>query len=230
MKFYLALFLSFFTSIQSLYARCGGKVDLGPAYIHLDVLQSNKTIKTMDLLGVKADATLLPFEGKGWGIKPGLLYGSGDGKKGEIFSGGIGFCHCTPITDSITLTPSIGVTWGYVKTHVRIPPVEMFGRQHFVEKFHSISPYIGLDATYTFCKGLRICGMIQYAWSRTHTTIVGLLKDKSNAQGPNYAVMLEYDLNAQWSLQIAGAYNISLSREKHGIRGAGGKIGIAYWF
>lgn len=225
--FFLSV-LIFLSCYSSLFARCSGKVDLGPAYIHLDVLESNKTIKTMDLLGVKADAMILFFEGKGWGIKPSLLYGRGDSRLGEVFSGGVGFGHCTPITDCFTVTPSVGITYGYIKTRIRIP--DFFGRMHFTEKFRSTSPYLALDATYTIIKGLRVCGMFQYAWSRTHTTIVGVLKDKSNAKGPNYALMVEYDLNDHWSLQLAGAYNISLSKEKHGIRGAGGKLGVAYWF
>lgn len=225
---FLLAVLAFLSPNQSLTARCSGKVDLGPAYIHLDMLESGHTVKTMDLLGVKADAMILFFEGKGWGIKPSILYGRGDSKLGEVFSGGIGFGHCTPITDCLTITPSIGISYGYIKTRVRLP--DFFGRMHFTEKFRSVSPYVSLDATYTICKGFRICGMFQYAWSRTHTTIVGLLKDKSNAKGPNYALMLEYDLNAKWSVQLAGAYNISLSKEKHGVRGAGGKIGVAYWF
>ncbi len=207
-----------------------GKVDVGPAYIHVDILESNKTIKRMDLIGVKADATVILLEEMGWCVKPGLLYGKGGSGHGEIFSGGIAFGHCFPLKSWGSLTPNVGIIYSYVKTRISIPFFAAMGIEHFTEKFRSVSPYVGIDATYTFCKGFRICGMYQYAWSRTHTTIEGLLKSNSHAQGPNYALQLEYDITDQWSVQLGGAYNISLSKEKHGIRGAGAKLGLAYWF
>jgi hypothetical protein len=42
--------------------------------------------------------------------------------------------------------------------------------------------------------------------------------------------MLETDINDCWSVNIGGAYNISLSHEKHGLRAYGGRLALAYWF
>ena len=53
---------------------------------------------------------------------------------------------------------------------------------------------------------------------------------KSKPKGSNYGVMIEHDLNDRWSINLGGAYNTSLTKEKHGIRGYGGRLGCAYWF
>lgn len=214
------------------YGICGkGKVDVGPAYIHIDILESNKTVRSMDLCAGRADATIIFLKDRGWNLKPVILYGSGGSKTGQIFSAGVGLGHCFPITEMITLNPLFGVNYTYLDTHIRIPLLEpVFGKDRFLETFRSISPFIGLEAYLELTPCWRICATVQYAWSRTHTKIKKVLKDKSRTQGFNYALLIEYDFMKNFSVNIGGAYNLSLSKEKHGIRAAGVKLGFAYWF
>lgn len=237
-----AMTLAYLISSKESAAALCGKVDAGAAFVHIDVLQSGHTDHTMDLAAFKGDATILLFEGYGIALKPTVLVGGSD--DGNIFSGGVGLAHCTPIYEGFMLTPSVGVMFTDLKTEIDLP-VEFMGLEigkikNIREKFRSISPYVGLDATYTFCKNWRVCLMVQYSWSRTHTTFKKKHvpfdlpeiddKSKSHSQGFNYGAMLEYDLCKQWTVQVGAAYNLSLSKEKHGLRGYGFKLGAAYWF
>lgn len=205
-----------------LHAETKGKVDLAPAYVHIDILESGKTVKRMDLPAVKSEATILIY--KGLCLKPNILYGSG---RGSIFNAGLGIGYCLPISERVCLTPSVGCSFTNLRTTINIPLLGLF---HLNERFRSISPYVGLDATYSITECWRICAAVQYVFSRTHTKIEHLLTDKSHTKGPNYGIMLERDLNEEWSVQLGAAYNISLSKEKHGLRGYGFKLGLAKWF
>jgi outer membrane scaffolding protein for murein synthesis (MipA/OmpV family) len=98
------------------------------------------------------------------------------------------------------------------------------------EKFRSISPYLSIEGSYTFTKGWRVVGTIQYSYSRTHTIVKPLVDDKSHSEGFSYSAMIEHDLTQQWSVNLGGAYNLSLTKEKHGMRIWGFKLGIARWF
>lgn len=223
---YLSL-LSIFAATFLQAECCRGKVDIAPAFVHIDVLESGHTVSRMDMLAVKGDATILIKEGYGFCIKPTILAGTTGRRHGDLFSAGIGLGHCTPICENVTLTPSFGIIYTQIRTRTNIPAL---GLHHLKEKFRSWSPYLGIDLTYTFRPCWRICFMYQYAWSRTHTTIEDLVKDKSRSDGPNYGVMLEHDLRENLSVQLGAAYNITLSKEKHGLRGVGVKFGLAYWF
>lgn len=203
---------------------CAGRVDVGPAYVHIDVLESGKTIHRMDLAAVKADATVVVW--KGLCLKPTLLYGSGHG---YILTTGLGIGFIFPLMENLCVTPVAGLNYTYLRTHIDIR-TPYFVLHHLKEKFRSYSPYIGLDASYTFYPCWRVCGNVQYAWSSTKTKIGEIGADKSHSDGASYSAMLEHDLNDQWSINIGGAYNLMLSKERHGLRGAGGKIGITRWF
>ncbi len=72
--------------------------------------------------------------------------------------------------------------------------------------------------------------MYQYVWSRTITRIKGFKDTKSSPKGSNYSVMIESDINEKWSVNLGAAYNTSLTKEKHGLRGYGVRWGFAYWF
>ena len=98
------------------------------------------------------------------------------------------------------------------------------------ERFRSCSPYLALELSYTFRPFCRLVLNYQYAWSRTHTTISRIVNEKSHSEGFSYSGMLEHDLNNNWSVSVGGAYNVSLTKEKHGLRAYGCKVGVAYWF
>lgn len=221
-------FLSFITLChQSAEAQCSGKVDIGPAYVHIDLLESGHTVKRLDMAAVKADATIVPLKNyfPGLCLKPTILYGSGHG---DLFTTGIGIGHFIPVNDKLCLTPSIGYTYTDLRARINL---RNFGLLNLKEKFRSNGIYLCLEANYKFWECWRISGQIQYVWSHTHTTISQLPgKQRSNAKGFNYAALLERDLNQCWSVNLGFAYNESLTHERHGLRGYGTKVGIAYWF
>lgn len=205
-----------------------GKIDVAPAYAHVDVLQSGKTIKRLDMFAGKGDATILIWHGLC--LKPTVLYGK-EGKN-SLFSGGIGLGHYTPLTDKFTLTPSVGCLYTQLRSQFMLDSFEM--PLHAKQRFQSVSPYAAMEMTWCFAPTWRVCAQYQYCWSHSHTVtkvaLVGNQKDNSKACGPNYAIMLEKDLTQCLSINLGAAYNISLSKEKHGLRGYGVKLGIAYWY
>lgn len=214
---------SFFEQIQ-------GKVDVGAAYLHIDVIKDNNTEKKMDMPALKADATVVVYEG--WCFKPSLLYGS---NQGDILTLGLGFGRCIPVTDRLVLTPTVG--FSYTDLHTDLKDYNPYYQAilHFDTEFESTSPYISLDATYRIQPGVRLGLNYQYAWSRSHSTYKEKTfqitqRDKGNSSGSNYGGMLEYDLTDCWSINVGAAYNNSLSKEKDGLRGFGGKVGLVRWF
>lgn len=225
---YISFFVLFLIMAwqSALQADCCGKIEGGPAYVHVDILESGKTVHRMNMGAFKGDASYIIKKGYGFVIKPSILYATTGGKE-YLASGALGFGHCTPINQWLTLTPSFGVTFTYVRTKTKILAL---GLTNLKETFWSTSPYIGIDACCKIADTWRVVGVFQYAISRTHTNIQGILKDKSQSQGPSYAVLLEKDITDKVSVNLGAAYNLSLSKEKHGLRGMGAKASIAYWF
>jgi Outer membrane protein beta-barrel domain len=203
-----------------------GKVDIGLTYIHVDVLRSGKTDHTMDLAGVKAELNYRIW--KCLLLRPSINYGHGR-HKNELVNGGLALGVYLPLCEGLIVTPLAGIHFGYLKTtlkvqHPQFPIIQL----HLDEKFHSSSPFIGFEISYTFVPTWRVVGNIQYGWSHTRTTIKPLVKDWGHSEGFFYGAMIEHDLDDHWSLNLGGAYNNSLSKEKNGLRGF--KLGIAYWF
>lgn len=211
-----------FSKIQ---AEVLGKVDIGPAFAHLDILESGKTIKHMDMWGVRGDIAYRLF--KCLYLKPTFLYAHGGAAEGGIFTGAVGLGVCLPLKENLLITPIVGGNYCHVWTKIDIPA---FLLKNLNENFRSWAPYVGLDFYYTFIPTWRLSLGVQYAWSRTKTTIQHIGKSKSKSEGFSYSALLEHDLSDQWSVNLGGAYNLSLTKEKHGLRGAGVKLGIARWF
>ncbi|WP_068467660.1 outer membrane beta-barrel protein [Candidatus Protochlamydia phocaeensis] len=206
-----------------LLAELRGKIDLGPTFLDVDILESGKTVETLYMKALKGDANILVGLA-GLCVKPGFIVGTGHG---DIASFSIGIGHYTPITKKFSLLPSIGVTFSYLRTRVSFEELGLF---HLKERFRSISPFLGLEFSYALSEKWTLVGLFQYAWSRTHTKISPIISDKSHSNGPNYSLGLDYSLNKNWSLTFGVGYNITLSKEKHGIRGKGAKLGLAYYF
>lgn len=208
-----------------------GKIDLGLAYVHVDLLKSGVTRHRMDLCAFKADLSYRFW--KCLLIKPAFLYGHGR-HKDRVCNGGLGLGLYLPIAQGFTITPSVGVTFGNLKTtykvKIPVPNVPALVTVPVEEKFYSSSPYLAVEVSYTFIPSWRLITNVQYSWSHTRTTIKPLLKDKSHSQGWSYSAMIEADLNPHWSINLGGAYNVSLTKEKHGLRAYGFKLGVAYWF
>lgn len=215
-------------------ADCCGKLDLSVVGVHVDFLESNKTIHSMDVPGCKFDVAYRIWSGLM--IRPTFLYGHGKGKD-ELIQGGVGLGFCFPIyNEQLYITPLVGFTAGRVQTVVKIPfalpaPVEL----SITEKFRSYSPYLALEGSYHFTSRFRIVANVQYTWSWTKTTFTPFISQvfepvHSRSEGFTYAGLIEYDLNDHWSINAGAAYNLSLTKEKHGLRLWGGKVGLAYWF
>lgn len=203
----------------SLFAK--GRVDIGPALVNVDMLESGKTVRSLDLFALKGEATLMLYEGLC--LKPSFLVADG---KANLNSASVGLGYCIPINESITITPSYGLTETHFKSRVDLPH---FGMYHLREKFISRGQYLCMDASWTFAPGWRLYGAAQYAWSHVRTKI-GPFSHKSKTEGPSYALSIERDINEEFSIALSAGYNASLSKEKHGLRGKGIKLGLVYWY
>lgn len=199
-----------------------GKVDVSAAIADIDILESGKTIETLHMKGIKADAYIIVW--KGICIKPGLILLGADG---QFSSYSIGIGQYIPFRDCFYFLPSVGCSWTYLRTKIDIPEAFV---EDVNEKFRSVSPYVGLEFSWKVCEKWYVTALYQYAWSRTHTTIDPFVSDKSHSAGPNYGLGLEYSINDKWSITCGAGYNITLSHEKHGIRGKGAKLGISRYY
>lgn len=200
-----------------------GKVEIAPAYVHIDVISHHKTVQKLDLKGVRGEASVALL---GYYVKPYGVYAKGKGC--ELTSTGASFGRCIPIVERILLSTQFGASYTLLKSS---HPTDWSKKVH--EHFEGWAPFIGAELVVTLFKGLRLSGSGQYSWSHSHLRIRHIMRSKQykeKARGPTYNAMLEYDLNACWSINIAGMYNESFSREKNGIRGKGCKAGLAFWF
>lgn len=209
-------------SVGSAFGEIHGRVDIGPALIDIDILESGKTKETLHMKGVKGDATIFVYEGLC--IKPGFIWGS---SHGELTGASIAIGYYIPIIEKLKIVPNVGITWSYL--HTRIDFEEM-GLSNLKERFRSESPFIGMDICYSITDKLTLMGVYQYAWCHTHTKIKPIVSETSHSCGPNYALSLDYSLTKNWSITAGIGYNITLSKEKHGLRGKGAKLGVAYYF
>ncbi len=212
-------------SLHNLAAAPIGKIEVAPSFVHVDILESGHTVKRMDMWAGRAEGSYELY--RGLMIKGNALYSHGNAAKGGIFTAAAGLSWYLPYNEWLAVAPGAGLGYSHLWTKIDLPAYGLFDLQ---ERFKSLSPYIGFDIYFTLTKGLRICASYQYSWSRTFTTISHLTRTKSHSQGPIYGAIIEYDIDSNWSVNLGIAYNISLSKEKHGIRGSGIKAGLAYWF
>jgi hypothetical protein len=209
----------------NLFAECKGKVDLGVIALKVDMINSGKTTKSLNMVGIRGDAAILFY--KGFCVKPVFIFGRDSGS-GRLASGSIAFGHYVPLNKQICLLPSFGISASEIKSTLKY---ENFGMNFkHKEKFKAVSPLVGVDVVYSINDDWIITGVFQYAWARTHTHIEGLVRSKGRSQGSNLGLLVDYYLNKQWSINAGLGYNSSLSKEKHGSRILGGKVGLAYWF
>ena len=220
-RFFLYL-VCFVCGLFSLHAGLRGRADLAPAFLAVDLLKSGKTERTLYMKGVKADLGLQLY--KGICCKPSLIYAQGSG---QLVTGTIGVGHYTPINKRFVVFPGIGISWSYLKTHIDFEEIGFF---HLKERFRSSSPFVGVEFYYYFTDDFSLIGLYQYAWSRTHTKIKPFVSETSHSVGPNYGLMLDYRFHSSFSCTLGVGYNITLSKEKHGLRGKGIKLGLAYSF
>lgn len=223
--------LSLFAIHSPIYSELCGRFDAGGAFARIDILESGKTVKRINMGAFKADSTIMLSKECGLCLKPSFLYGKGGDS--YIISGGAGIGFYIPIKSWLGITPAIGCNFTELQTKIDLPfptPAGVLLLEDVKETFKSVSPYIGVDVTYRFNATQRVYFVIQYSFSRTETILKDIIKTKSKTQGFNYALEFEHDLTPTLSVNIAAAYNLSLTKEKHGLRGAGLKLGLTYWF
>lgn len=211
-------------NVHTLEAETRGKIDVGPAFMHVDILESGRTVKRMDMWGNRVDLSLFIY--KGLYIKPVFLYGNGGSAKGGLFSASTSVGYCLPINEKLLVSPSVGYMYNHLWTRIDLGPMK-----NLRENFKSWAPFVAFDVYYTFIPTWRVGVGLQYSWSRTSTTIKNVVKNvKSTPEGFTYNFLLEHDLNDKWSVNLGVAYNLSLTKEKHGLRGTGIKLGVVRWF
>jgi len=213
---------------------CRGKIDTGPTYVNIDVLQNGRTIRSLDLFAWKADLFYRIISG--FSVKASGLIGGGDAR---FFTAGGSVGFCFPVFERINLFPNIGYCGGRFHSTIDLP-IEVAPGMHIHiqdvnEHVKSSGPFIGLDGTFKIDETWRIILVFQYAWSKVHTHFT---KHKdgidahydSRTRGPNYAAVIEHDIADNWSLSFGVGYNLTISKDKEGLRGKGAKAGIVYWF
>lgn len=208
-----------------LHADTKGKIEVGASYVHIDLIESDMTMKEIDMPAVRVEGAWCFYRGAY--IKPFAMWGKKD--ESELTTAGVSLGMCMPVGKCLLFSPSIGVNYTHLITTIELAFGEGF---MFVadETFKGWAPNIGLEITYCIQDNFRISVSGQYAWSRSETDIREVLNVTSDSQGPAYAAMVEYDFNPCWSINAAAAYNESYSKEKNGIRGRGAKLGLVRWF
>lgn len=213
-------------TLSNLQAETTGKLDVAPTFMHIDILESGRTVKRMDMWGVRADAAYFLY--KGLHVKPVIMYGNGSSAEGGLFAGSVALGYCLPVHEKVLFSPAVGVNYSHLWTKIDVPMLQL---KNLRENFRSWAPFISMDMHYTFVPTWRVCLGVQYAWSHTKTSIEKLVKNqKSSPEGFVYSCMIEHDVNDQWSVNLGAAYNVSLTHEKHGLRAAGVKAGVVRWF
>ncbi|MEC7840092.1 MAG: hypothetical protein VX777_08645 [Chlamydiota bacterium] len=202
--------------------KCCRKLDIGPTAMRVELLECGKRSKKMDMYGVRADGCYVTSFGLN--VKPTLLMGWGEG---DLYALSLAMGWCVPVGESLIFTPNVGYSWSYLETTIDIPLLQL---KDVENKFRATAPLAGLDVIWNFLPCWRVYGSLQYGWSRSWTKIKDISTCHLNTKGPNYGLMLERDLNRKLSANIAFGYNRALSKERHGLKAKGIKLGLVYWF
>jgi len=226
-----ALLLCLLSLSYPLLAQPKGKIDAGPTYLNVGVYLNGTKVKTSHFYGGSATGTLLPFYGlccdtqllDGIVLKPRLLVAGGDG---DIWNTGLGIGYYIPLGD-FSLIPQFGASKGGLRTSA---PDVILGPD-VTQHSKSWSSFVGLDLSYTYCDWM-FSVSYQYAWSHTRTSydVLPGLAFNEKADGSNVAVQVDYFFNPCWSINAAAAYNESLSKENHGLKIYGFRLGLGYTF
>ncbi len=219
----------FFAPLRALEICPKGRADIGATYFHIRLLEDREVTNKIDLVGARADSTILPFEGSGFCVKP-FVYGAGGG--GDLFGTGCGIGHYTPILKKVCLTPVVGYTYANLGAMVDInTPFSVLEDAH--ERFQSNSFYSGMELSFNLKECLSLTAIYQYAWAWTNTVVKHPLLNqtfKGRSQGSNIAMIIDYFFRERWSFSAAFGYNRSLDTDNFGLEGFGMKLGLSYCF
>lgn len=208
-----------------------GRADVSFLGMTISHLANNKTVNKSNIFGTRVDATIVPFEGYGIAFKPMAAYATGEG---DLVQGGIQIAHYTPINDCITLVPGIGYTYSDFRSKIKIPisPVDSL---NIDQKVDSNVIFCACDVYYTINEQWMLTGVFQYGWARSHSKIHSDVLEiydveKGSSDGPSIAGMVDYYITKSWSINGAVGYSKTLSKERHGLKAFGYKVGLGYLF
>lgn len=209
-----------FTAIPALaYAEMHGKIDGGIVGLNVTLLEHGHKVKTLSMIGISSNATILVCDG--WCIKPKVVVASGDG---DLWNLGSGIGYFLPVSDYLNITPNVGVAYSSIETHRDLP-----GLPDADEIYNAWNPWVGFDIGVNLTPVWTVSLMYQYAWSSCKTQI-GPFRSKTESRGSNYAVQTDYYFRNDWSVNLAvGSYD-SQSKELHGTKTKGIRLGVGYFF
>lgn len=229
-RFFLALVFACL-SFGTLAAQIQGAADLGATWLKVDVLESGKTVDTLYMRGVRGEATVAVYQGLA--VKPLFLFAWGHG---DLATGSLAVGYYLPVAEKWRIFPNFGGTLSYLSTKIDVEVDEIPGLrfEDVKERFRSSTAFLGLDVHFLATDKITVRLSYQYGWSHTHTKLSHkeheLPNSKGHSCGGNYALGVDYAVTPSWSITAGAAYNITLSKEKHGLRGCGGKLGVSYYF
>ncbi len=114
MKWFILTMVAFFSFCETLsFAECHGKADIGAILLRIDMINSGHKDKSLDMAGVRGDATILFY--KGFCAKPVFIFAK-DKHKGRLCSGSLALGHYFPINKELCLLPNFGVSASLIKS------------------------------------------------------------------------------------------------------------------
>ncbi len=210
-----------------------GKLELGPAYMHVEFLQNGVKMNSLDLYGLQGNASIITW--KGLTFKVGGLYGRNDGVTASL-SGAVGWTIPVEIKDwKFYITPNAGYTWGYLRSTSTGAAIDttlagLVGRQGF----HNSTPFVATDISFSVTEKITHTTSIQYAWTRSKVTYDGtgfaFAFPKTESRGLNLSSVTDYWFTENYSLNLAVGVQKSQSKEKTASRAWGARIGAGYYF
>ena len=223
-----------------------GHADAGPAFYRVQTLEDGTVTSEIDMYGVRADGTFLPFKDSGFAIKSAGSYARGDG---DFISYGVGIGYYIPFFKCCYFVPTMGLSWTDLRTDIDLPGSDFSGLlppdfvfQDIREKFDSNSRYLGFELMCQVCEPVWATFIYQYAWASTDTVLThpdfesvlgfpdGKFIKKGTSRGSNFALAFDYYFCENVSASLAGGFNSSLDEDRLGIRAYGVKLSIGYYF
>ena len=220
--------MAFFLFSGLVEASMPGRLDIGAFLTDIDIVNTGKKVKNINMHGVSGDGTLLVY--KGLCLKPSFAYAIGDA---DYYNLGMNLGFCIPVNDKLLIVPSAGLAYSDMEFTVDIP---MLGLNNVDQKMAARSQNISLDVNYKLHSRFSVTGILQKAWSQTTTTIDTPasfpmdLSNKAESTGFNYVLALNYFLNDNWAINLAGVLQKSRSKEKHGMDAKAVRLAVGYMF
>ena len=214
---------------ENIYKDVHGKVDVGPARMFIENKYSSERGKMTDMTGGRVSATLV--YPNGFTIKPSVMAAAGEG---HLYSGGIALGWYIPANEHFTIIPNVGYSQSYLKTE----DIKLLGGAitSAESSIQSRVESVGVDASLKLNDKWSVSAMVQYAWSQSKSHFHGLSTtipqdpERSESQGINSGISLEYFINDCWSTSITYGHNDANDSDLNGVEGEGIIVAAGYRF